>query len=87
MYTSLCSHIYVVIARSASMSTSEYNSFDFEDGSEADCCHAISEESFVGVGELLCEAGRECKEMGVYEPRHQHSLKIIVAGESGVGKR
>ena len=49
-----------------------------------DCCYAISEGSFVGVGELLCEAARSESERAA---RHEHRFKLIVAGESGVGKR
>lgn len=51
---------------------------------EDDCCYAISEGSFVGVGELLCEAGRETE---MHRVGHHHRLRVVVAGESGVGKR
>ena len=61
---------------------SSYGSFEVD---EDDCCYAISEKSFVGVGELLCDAARS--DEGQCKPHYEHRCKVIVAGESGLGKR
>ena len=63
---------------------------------EVECCYAISETSFVGVGELLCGSTKACEAdlesarrtaPQLYKPQREHNFKIMDAGESGVGKR